>query len=477
MKPLPLVPFERYMIHDDRPEWPMTFVARMRLRGRVQGDVFAAAAEEALGRQPLLRARLRTWGRSMHWVVQPPGPAMIEMPAEAEAILPERSFALDPRREDGVRLVVLRRADSTEVLAAFHHAATDGIGAYKFLGDVLACYGRRVGGPRLPTLGPCDPELLRRRYPFRIDVPNPLPPLAGAAFFVREGMKLFGEAAEPLAWGAPPGTAEAGWSPAQVALRLSAAESRALRLAAEMQGATVNDLLLRDLFLTLAAWNAAHGRDPAAKNLRITMPTDMRRRDDGALPAANVIGYAFLTVPGAACADPVELLAELRRITARIRARDLGRMFVDGVALADLVPGMLGMATAGLRRMSTAILSNLGEVTRRFTAKFPFRDGEPLAGDVTLAELTGAPPLRPGTTAAFLVTSLAGRTTLSLQVSPRLTTRLQAEKLLGLWRRSLMGSAGVADPTLPVIQAERPATSALDLDGKCTRPPQEEPPA
>ncbi len=69
----------------------------------------------------------------------------------------------------------------------------------------------------------------------------------------------------------------------------------ALRRAAADAGATLNDLLLRDLFLTVRSWQAAAGAEPGRKRLRILMPQNLRTRDDRGLPAANVMSFAFLT--------------------------------------------------------------------------------------------------------------------------------------------------------------------------------------
>lgn len=442
MDPLPLTPFERYMIHDDRPGWPMTFVARLRLRGRLRIPEFAAAAADALLRHPLLHARLRVRGRWMHWDFQRPGPAAVEVLEDENALAGLRSTAIDPRREDGVRLLVRPQAASTEVLAMFHHACTDGVGAYRFIGDLLALYGRRTGGSKLPALAPIDPGRLRRREAWRLERPQPSYSWEYVKDFIKEGWEDFSRASDSIRWGPPPSALDAAWFPAQVSTHLSPEEGRSLRIAAQRLRTNVNDLLLRDLFVVLAGWNADHGREPDGRWLRVTMPTNMRIREDDATPAANIIGYAFLTVAGAHCRDPRALLEEVSAAAAAVRKQGVGRMFVDGVAMADCIPGALGFVMGGIDWMSTAILSNVGDALRRFTAKFPLTSaGEPVAGDVVLEEASGAPPVRPGTTAAFLVSSLAGRTTLGLQVDPQRTTRDQAAALLQRWRVRLLQTA------------------------------------
>ena len=56
--PLPLTPFEDYMLADDRPQWPMAFFLRLRARGEYSLSVLERAVQAALARHPLLRSLL-----------------------------------------------------------------------------------------------------------------------------------------------------------------------------------------------------------------------------------------------------------------------------------------------------------------------------------------------------------------------------------------------------------------------------------
>ena len=56
--PLPLTPFERYMLADDRPDYPMAFPAVVEFSGSLRRAEFDAALEGALREHPLLRARV-----------------------------------------------------------------------------------------------------------------------------------------------------------------------------------------------------------------------------------------------------------------------------------------------------------------------------------------------------------------------------------------------------------------------------------
>ena len=54
--PLHLTSFEHYMVVDDRPRYPMTFIVQLELSGELQSASFDDAIEKALKRHPLLTA-------------------------------------------------------------------------------------------------------------------------------------------------------------------------------------------------------------------------------------------------------------------------------------------------------------------------------------------------------------------------------------------------------------------------------------
>jgi hypothetical protein len=65
--PLPLVPFEHYMLTDDRADYPMTFFLQLRFAGSMDQPRFRAALDSAVALHPLLRAHVRVaFGAASH---------------------------------------------------------------------------------------------------------------------------------------------------------------------------------------------------------------------------------------------------------------------------------------------------------------------------------------------------------------------------------------------------------------------------
>ena len=54
--PLPLAPFEKYMMLDDHERQPMAFVIRLYFSGRFDEAAFQQAVQRAITRHPLLRS-------------------------------------------------------------------------------------------------------------------------------------------------------------------------------------------------------------------------------------------------------------------------------------------------------------------------------------------------------------------------------------------------------------------------------------
>ena len=79
----------------------------------------------------------------------------------------------------------------------------------------------------------------------------------------------------------------------------------------------LNDLLLRDFFLMLAAWNRGTLQENGP--LRIMIPTNMRVREDARMPAANVFSYAFVTLYASACRNRRQLLKTISADMAMIK--------------------------------------------------------------------------------------------------------------------------------------------------------------
>ena len=321
--PLRLSPIELFMLADDQPGYSMSFFIQLQLSGQLERAAFDAALDEALERHPLLRAWIETdTGGALCWTL-----AEGQMPdgdsgSEETAIRCRHGESIDLTKEIGLRVWVRQGAQRARVLLQFHHACCDGTGAYRFIGDLLAGYGIRTttSGPR-PAFGSVEVKLLRTRKQRALDAAATPGQRGLIRLAMRECWKIVARRPAPLA---PPATVDRGRSedfPGFLSFSFSRSEHQRLRDAANTWGVTLNDLLLRDLFLTLADWNRRQPSPSRRPWLRIMMPTDLRGGEDYEMPAANLTGYTFLGRTIRNCASPDELLHSVRNEKALIKHR------------------------------------------------------------------------------------------------------------------------------------------------------------
>src|SRR3989339_124829 len=123
--PLPLVPFEQYMLTDDRRRYPMTFPVRVELENVPDREAFDAAYRDALARHPLLTCRVvRKWFKR-YWVPFEGDPPALQWIEDAEPELPLGRY-LDIRQQSPVAGYIFVGEGRAILGLLFHHAVCDG---------------------------------------------------------------------------------------------------------------------------------------------------------------------------------------------------------------------------------------------------------------------------------------------------------------------------------------------------------------
>jgi hypothetical protein len=428
--PLPLTPFELYYLLDDRREYPTTFPVEARFSGELDPARFRAALEATVARHPLLRATVEDRRGTLQWV-EAGGRPHVDWADESATIRHADGEFIDLRSAPGLRTWVRAGAGSARVLFQFHHACCDGLAALDFLKDVLAAYKAAAAeGPSTQVGREIDPRLLLARGEFV--PPGTEKPTFGVA--LRDAWYTLNVwcwilLQKPRALEAAKQTAAGSDSAPLLAYSvatLSREQSRALRAAAASLGATSNDLLLRDFLRVLRMWNERHAGSGQGR-FRINVPVSVRTREEAAMPAANRIGYGFVTDDGRAPRDPASLLAVVRAETGRIKDWKLALYFLGGLSLAAKSRALVRF---GLRRrvsLATAVLSNVGRFIPERGLK---RDERWTCGGLVLESVGGVPPLRPLTRAAMIVIDYAGCTSFCLRCDPHHFDAAATEQLL-----------------------------------------------
>jgi hypothetical protein len=432
------------MFADARRGYPMTFVLEVHMTGKICREALETAVEVARSRHPMLQARInaRRFRRPMWTEAGELRPTIDWTPLDSPA--PRGCEPIDLRKSLGLRVWVRHDERQAAIALEFHHCCLDGLGGVQFIGDLLASYEQQLNPSTKVEFSSLDPSRLSGRGVFAVRLPAPVSRLEVVRSSVAEAVKWFRHRPVPVA--APEqSTAHENALPEYCHYQFSEEESRRIRETAMRHSVTVNDLLLRDMFLTVKAWNARYRPHAKAEWLRINMPTSLRGHNENSMPAANRMSFAFLTRNERDCDAGDAFLAGIRWETKMIQRWSLGHLFLNALQFGQCVPGLLKFILAGRSCLASVILSNLGEVSRHFTTVLPTEARKMISGNLTVEKVLGAPPLRPGTRVSMALFACSNRLLLCLACDRKQFTPQRSEEFLSLFVRHVRQS--IAAPT------------------------------
>ncbi|QDT12246.1 hypothetical protein [Planctomycetes bacterium K23_9] len=432
-----------YFLCDDSREYPMSFYLDLDFTGTIDQEKFSLALREALSRHPLLMCVIQPGKQDLPcWTLaQDPmptidwadegvpfgyGDAPNESSSESEVGL-DGDF-IDIRRTPGLRIWVRESSDSVRMTLQFHHSACDGTGAYRFVGDLLACYMQQLPSCNNKVeLGDFDPALLKVRAAKMRSIRSIDSELKKLSVALKEAWHHVGTRVSPLK--APDSKPQTKTLPGIVKRVFSADELSSMRHQATDQGATLNDWYLCKLFQAARDWN---GRYRHNGKLRLLVPADMRDGNDFAIPACNMTACTFITRRASELNDDKKLLDSIRADTLQIKQGHPQRAFVNAITSA-MQGSMLPWIMNKNKCMATAVLSNAGDPSRRFTCKLPKRRGKVSCDEFTLESITGVPPLRRHTRSTLSVSSYGRQLVASMRCDPYLFSQGDSQRLLDLF--------------------------------------------
>ena len=437
--PLHLAPIDSFFLQDDRPTYPMTFASNLFFTGEFDRNAFQAALDDALLLHPLLHARIGPAKQGkMCWVGAKGLDPVVDWGTWDQPIPFEEWIDLEA--ETGFRAWVRQGNGKSKLLLQFHHACCDGTGAHRFMGDLLAGYGIRTADcGKQPELPDYNPQLLRGR---RLKLAEEFG--AGTVFSnvrrsLGQGIQVFGRRIAPLRTNGTKDVSEPHPSamPGVMSHTFNKDDHRRLRESSKKNGVMLNDLMLAEMFLAMRDWNREHG-GKSDERLRIMMPSDMRGKEDYAMPAANMTSYNFLTRHTKEMQDARQLVRSIRDETARIKHEQRGRHFIDSItAVSNYIPQLFPMLLSPARCLSTVTVSHMGDPTRRFLATFPRQGGKLVCGNVSLDNMLGVSPLRPQTRAAVSIVTLYRELTVNVRCDPHVMSLSDSKRFLQIYAERL----------------------------------------
>lgn len=450
------VSFERFMLADDRDEYPMAFWLTTEFSGNFQQAVFEQALLKALGRHPLLRSRIEGARLSQsRWIESVESMPFVDFGLKG---VPKRYPAgqgarIDLRRENGLRIWVRTSENGISMSFQFHHACCDALGAMQFLEDLFTGYDHyahaRVGSPPLKALsqslhstradfGLSWPEKFWR---FPIDVVGVLVGL-GVFFCIRP---------VPIAASQTVSKGDVGPSdkcPELITHTFDESIFTKLQQVARLQKVTLNDIAISDLFCVLRAWNERQKAGSGSPVLRIMVPMSLREANLEQMPAMNYVGMVHLDRRGSRMKSARTLLEGVSWEMRFLKLLRLGISFSRCWKFLAMVPGGQRMMIPLGRCCATTVLSNFGRAFEGCALQR--RNGRIVLGDMVLQSITGAPPIRPWVRATFTLTSYAERLTLAMHYDRTCLTRADAVAILQSYAKRFVANV---DTILPLEEA------------------------
>ena len=438
--PLYFSPIESLFIADDRRDYPMAFIVQLIFSGNVNRAAFESALPAALERHPFLIAHRQMAKQGLPcWVLADGTLPIVDWGQDGNPLDLPRGESIDLTKEVGLRIWIRQGPNRTAMTFQFHHSCCDGIGGYRFIGDLLALYGRQTGSdPSAYELSSLEPELLRNRKMRMTELA-----FRGQAWRLSkrcwaECFKIFRRKISPLS--APADALHDNDQTAYPGIVVSSFDretySRFTSAATQLE-IGINDLLIAALFKTLHEWNIQNRSTTNTGWLRIMMPTDMREAEDFGMPAANIVSYTFLTRSTREVQDLSSLGAGICLETALIKNERRGLLFGDTLGGAMRHRWMLPWMVSGKRCLATAVLSNAGDPTKRFTAKLQRDKGRIVAGDLILEDIVGVPPLRIRTHVTIAIITYLRKLSICIRCCPRQFSLDDARRLSNMYSQSI----------------------------------------
>ena len=421
-----MTPFERVMLLDQHPGYPMCFRLSVTVDDQLDATRLQRSVHEAQKRHPLLRARIDD-SDNWHWRVQQNGSATVDVVDSRPPAEP-----IDLSVESAVRVAVVQRKQS-ELCFDFHHAATDATGAFQFLIDVLLAYSGE-------TIERVSAEWFEE---YRARLGTPKPEDSGV-------MKSFGRAMKTL-FQRPTSLAKEKLKIPESRFDVlehsfDVPQTKALVQSARAQSASVNDLLISKLLSTLHGWMDERGRK--SSHLRILVPINYRSPELLSEPARNHVGYWFLTRNTSQLRDEGELLAGIGKEIQYARKTNQAAFF-EGIfqrmARFPVVEPLIHRASSHMC-LATAVLSNIGQLETGIFKPWVRANGRVVIGDTMIEDLELAPPVRPWTHAACLAFTFRNRLRLQLQADGQAITLPDATSLLAGYSQAILGAIESAVP-------------------------------
>ncbi|MCA9034282.1 MAG: hypothetical protein KDA91_04075 [Planctomycetaceae bacterium] len=454
--PLKLSDFEYYMFADDRPSHPMVFAMTVAVAGELRRKELTLAINDSIRDNPLLACLIAdTADQGWSWVPLESHTPAVEWNhfAQTEDFSEVSARIIDLTQSAGLEVQVDATPNAARIVFHLHHACCDGIGALQFIGEVMARYGCFTAGPddKRPQFVPRNIEQLRLRNQFS-SAGTQRSRIGRISRAVAKVSRLLLRRPVTLMKVSNVSDAANQHDRATAGIlrfaELPSEFTRGLSIAAQKQKVSVNDLCILEMLLLIHDWRESQGDLSGRSWLRVAVPLSMRSKEHEAMPAANLVSYAFVTRRASECRDPNQLIASIHEQTGDLLFMREGIVALKCLRFFRSVPLGMKMFLELKSCFCTVVLANVGTIRRRFEGRFPTEDGLWKAGNVRITSINGAAPVRRNTHVAVSIGDYGGMLRINLRADNHVMTPEQASQFLSEYvgRLTVVARPHCSDP-------------------------------
>jgi NRPS condensation-like uncharacterized protein len=435
---LNLTPFEEYMLVDNHPVYPMSCFIQLRFQGRFDVDVLSKSLRKVLKVHPLLCSITeKTQSGRFCWK---PSLETIEI---RRGIFHAEGRNLE--HEPALKITLEEQTDQqSDLWFEVHHSASDAVGMQRFFEDLLIEYSvqkRFLSSEILLLREPVNPLLLRnrRRYgqnfsTFLWNLPRQIWGLERARTFLFNRIISLIPQKPDLSKNLPPTN-----YPTILSRTLNDEETKQVQILAKSSKVTINDFLLRSLFLAMNDWRQHEKITGQSGRLRIAIPINLRTPNDYLMPSANIVSMVFLDRKPRRIQNNNSFLQGICREMHHIKNCNLGLALIYGLTVYRKLFGSYEKMINQNRCWTTATLSNLGLLFHQ--TPFPLRNGNLcIDKELELTEIHSVPPIRPQTVLGVCAFSYANHLTIDMQYDSELLNTDQAKNMFNLLMKYLLSA-------------------------------------
>ncbi len=430
------------MLIDETIDHPMTFFLRAHLVGRVHVDELAAAFSQVVHRHPIFWSTVVRRENRLSWKMVPERMPTLSVRHTTLGHCHLKSH-IDLEHEPGIRAQLTINGNDAELWLQFHHSCSDGISGIRFLDECFEVYRQRVSGRA--SSAHCETG----RFPLRRCAFENLSRGASTKRLTRDLARIWAFLRRRMVDlehpSVGPRVRRRTATPSFLEARLPFTSTTMGRIKrTQPMVPTVNDVLLRDIYLALGDWMRIHQCGKHGRWIRILAPTNMRHPDTEESRCHNDLGMVFLDRRWCLFQDQAKLLHGISKEMTQIKQNKMGHAFLRALGWGRAFPGGMAFAKKLRRAYATVVVSNLGNVLGPAGAVEPVK-----IGDFTVDGLGFLVPIRHGTPVSFGVLTHARELTIAMQYDDAVFNHHSAQQLLTCVVGRLCSSFGLGEQRSP----------------------------